>query len=188
MDYILASSSPRRKELLKQIVDEYSCVTADIDEVCPEDILLQKRPEYLAKLKAKHIAEKNKNSIVIGADTAVFSGDKMLGKPKSESEAFNMLCSLSGKTHTVITGCAIVFGDRIHSFSVKTLVTFYPLSKSEILEYIATKEPFDKAGGYGIQGKGSQLIKGIDGDYFNVVGLPVSRLKSELANFVLLET
>ena len=186
MDYILASGSPRRKELLKLVIPKFSCVTADIEEICPESIAPEERPQYLAVKKATHIAKQNKNSTVIGADTAVFLDGKMLGKPKDESDAENMLKSLSGKTHKVITGCAIVCGDKKTEFSVQTEVTFFELSDKEIKKYILTKEPMDKAGAYGIQGYGSLLIKEIKGDYFNVVGLPVSALNKNLNRFLTL--
>ncbi len=184
MKYILASGSPRRKELLEFIISDYSCITANVDETCPTDIEPQNRPEYLALLKAREVAKNYKEDVVIGADTAVFSGQKMLGKPKNEKEAFNMLKSLSGKTHSVITGCAVVFGDRHISFSCKTDVEFFSLSDREINNYISSKEPMDKAGAYGIQGLGSLLVKGINGDYFNVVGLPVSLLNKKLKEFL----
>lgn len=184
MNYILASGSPRRKELLKLIVTEYSCIPADIEETCSENILPTKMPEYFAFIKANHIAKQNKNSIVIGADTAVFLDDKMLGKPKDKCEAVKMLKALSGRTHKVITGCAIIQNEKVFKFSVETDVSFFELSDCEIQNYVATGEPMDKAGAYGIQGFGSLLIKEINGDYFNVVGLPVSRLNKELKKFV----
>ncbi len=183
MKYILASGSPRRKELLRLIVNDYVCETADIYENCPDEILLHKRPEYLALKKAKYIAKDHKEDIVIGADTAVFSEDKMLGKPNDKEDAVKMLKSLSGKTHSVITGCAIVKGDAEMSFSVETRVKFLPLSDTDIENYILTNEPFDKAGAYGIQGFGSLLVESVSGDYFNIVGLPVSRLNRELKKF-----
>jgi len=184
MNYILASGSPRRQELLSLVVPEFDIVVADIEEICPCEIKPLDKPEYLALKKAKHIAKDNLNSVVIGADTAVFLGDKMLGKPKSETDAFDMLKSLSGKNHKVVTGCALILGDREITFSVVTEVEFFKLSDKEIREYISTKEPMDKAGAYGIQGFGALLVKGIKGDYFNVVGLPVSALKRELKKIV----
>ena len=111
-------------------------------------------------------------------------GEVILGKPKDRGYAYQMLKMLSGNTHTVITGCAIVKGDKCVSFSVKSEVEFYPLSEEEINAYLDTDEPYDKAGGYGIQSKGALLVKGICGDYFNVVGLPVSPLSREIKNFI----
>ena len=185
MNYILASASPRRKELLEKIVPQYDCIPADIDETIPENISALDAPAYLSLKKARHIANVNRDSIVIGADTCVILGDKILGKPSSREDAFNMLKSLSGKTHLVITGCAIIKGEKEISFSEVTKVEFYPLTDEEIHDYIATGECDDKAGAYGIQGGGAVLVKGIRGDYFNVVGLPVARLSRELKKFLL---
>ncbi|MCQ2455442.1 MAG: Maf family protein [Clostridia bacterium] len=183
MKYILASGSPRRKELFAYICKDFAIVTADIKEFCPDEIPIEKRPEYLALQKAEAVAKSNKDAVVIGADTAVFSDGEMLGKPKDRFDAEKMLKRLSGKTHTVITGCAIVCGQEKRSFSVETRVKFLTLDDNRIADYIKTGEPVDKAGAYGIQGFGSLLVESINGDYFNVVGLPVSRLNQELQNF-----
>lgn len=183
MKYILASGSPRRKELLRFVIPEFEIITADIEETCPNEVKAKQRPEYLALKKAKAVAENYKDATVIGADTAVFLGENMLGKPKSVADAKNMLKSLSGETHSVITGCAIVNGAKEKSFSVETKVKFLELHDNEIDDYIKTNEPFDKAGGYGIQGFGALLIESITGDYFNVVGLPVSKLNIYLKEF-----
>ena len=185
MNYILASASPRRQELLEKIIPEYTCIPADIDETIPETISALDAPAHLSLEKARHIAKNNPDAVVIGADTCVISGDKILGKPSSREDAFNMLKALSGKTHLVITGCAIVKGTAEISFSEVTQVEFYPLTDAEINAYIDTNESMDKAGAYGIQGKGAVLVKGIQGDYFNVVGLPLARLSRELKNFLL---
>lgn len=184
MNYILASASPRRQELLEKIIPQYTCIPADIDETIPENISALDAPAYLSLKKARHIAKSNPNAVVIGADTCVISGDKILGKPSSRENAFNMLKSLSGKTHLVITGCAIVKGTAEISFSEVTKVEFYPLTDEEINAYLDTNEYCDKAGAYGIQGGGAVLVKGIHGDYFNVVGLPLARLSRELKNFI----
>ena len=184
MKYILASNSPRRKELLKLVIPEYSCIAADIEENCPDDVPPENRPEFLALKKAEHIAKSHNGSVVIGADTAVFANGQMLGKPADEKDAEKMLAALSGKTHKVITGCAIVKGEKKKSFSVISEVTFYKLTENEIKEYVGTKEPLDKAGAYGIQGKGALLVKEIKGDYFNIVGLPVAQLDREIRSFL----
>ena len=173
---ILASKSPRRIELLKNIVDEFQIIPADINESGVTDANIEKIPQKLAKAKAAHIAEKYKNDIVIGCDTGVFIDGKMLGKPKSKQEAFDMLRLLSGKTHKVITGCAVIKNGNCVEFSEETLVTFADMSDDEIVTYIDTGECMDKAGAYGIQGKGSLYIKRIEGDYYTVMGLPVCRL------------
>lgn len=180
MKYILASNSPRRKELLRLVIPDYTCIAADIEETCPDDMPPEARPEHLALKKAKFVFAQNPDSLVIGADTAVFLGDTMLGKPTDEADAEKMLKALSGRTHKVITGCAIVSKEKEVSFSVVSEVTFYDLSNGEIKEYVKTKEPLDKAGAYGIQGKGALLVKEIKGDYFNIVGLPVAELKRRL--------
>lgn len=180
MKIILASASPRRKELLQKITDDFICVPADIDESLPCGARIEKAPEYLALKKAEHIAKDYDDSIVIGSDTGVFYGGEMLGKPKDRADAKRMLEMLSGKTHSVITGCAIIKGDKKITFSCETKVTFYELSQKEIKDYVATGECEDKAGAYGIQGYGALLIKEINGDYFNVVGLPVAQLYRKL--------
>lgn len=183
MDVILASSSPRRRELLKLIFDDFSVVPADIDETIDNNIEADSAPEYLAVKKAAFIAKSHRSSLVIGSDTSVILRGRIFGKPKDRTDAFDMLNSLSGKTHRVITGCCLCAEGEQKSFSVSTEVEFYPLTKAEIEQYISTNEPFDKAGAYGIQGYGSLLIKGIKGDYFNVVGLPVATLKRQIEEF-----
>lgn len=178
---ILASASPRRQQLLSLICDSFSVQPSDIDETIENEIELEKTPEYLALKKARNIQEKGHfDDVVIGCDTGVFLDSCMLGKPKSEEQAAEMLCRLSGRKHKVITGCALIYRDNCVSFSQTTEVEFYELSDKEIHEYISTGEPMDKAGAYGIQGKGAVLVRKIDGDFFNVVGLPVARLKREL--------
>ena len=184
MKVILASKSPRREQLLKAIFDEFEIIPSACEEVVPSDILSEKVAEHLAKIKAKDVAKEHKNALVIGADTVVIANGEILGKPKSEAQAVKMLEKLSGKIHTVVTGCCLCFGDKTCSFSQSTKVEFYSLSKSEIENYVKTGEPMDKAGAYGIQGKGALLVKKIDGDYFNVVGLPIARLKREIDEFL----
>ncbi len=173
---ILASASPRRKELLKVIVKEFEIIPSNTDETVPDNVSACETAEYLAVLKAKAIGKKYPQCTVIGADTCVVVENMILGKPNNKAEARQMMELLSGKTHKVITGCAIAENDMATSFSVVTQVEFYDLNPNEIEEYINTEEPYDKAGGYGIQGKASLFVKGIKGDYFNVVGLPVAEL------------
>lgn len=177
---ILASASPRRQELLKLICEDFTVEPAGIDESMEKNVPLKKMPEYLAVKKARFIHEKHPDDIVIGCDTGVFIDNQMIGKPSSDKAAYEILKMLSGKTHSVITGCAIFKGEKMLSFSVVTEVEFYPLTDAEIKAYIATGEPFDKAGAYGIQGKGALLVKQIKGDYNNVVGLPVATLNKKL--------
>ena len=177
---ILASASPRRRELLSMIYSDFKVCVSDVDETVPPEIAVFEAPEYLARLKAMDVAKKYSDSLVIGADTSVFADGKMLGKPKNSDEAFNMLSLLSGKVHRVITGCAVVKGKKVESFSVTTEVEFYKLSDEEIRNYIKSGDPFDKAGGYGIQTDGVFFVKGIKGDYNNVVGLPVAELARQI--------
>lgn len=183
MKIILASASPRRQELLKYIVPEFEILPADIDETPPADIPAEKCAEYLACQKARHIAEKYPDCIIIGSDTVVISENEILGKPADEADAERMLTMLSGKSHKVVTGVCIAAAGKYDSFSKETAVKFYPLSAEEIRSYIATGEPMDKAGAYGIQGYGSVLVEGIEGDFFNVMGLPVASLKRRLEKF-----
>ena len=178
---VLASNSPRRKQLMRLICPSFEIDPADIEESTAGNIALEHMPEYLALQKAEQIHQKHPDDIVIGCDTGVFIDNMMIGKPSSDRTAFEILKMLSGKTHRVITGCAVFKGDKKLSFSQTTEVEFYPLTDGEINAYIATGEPSDKAGAYGIQGKGALLVKEIRGDYYNVVGLPVALLSRKLA-------
>ena len=177
---ILASQSPRRQELIGYILSEYEVIVSAVEETLPDGIAPEEVPAYLAGVKAQAVAAEHPDDVVIGADTVVILDGQVLGKPKDADDAFHMLRSLSGKAHTVITGCAIIQDSRMTTFSDRTRVEFYPLSDRETLDYIATGEPFDKAGAYGIQGRGSVLVKRIEGDFFNIMGLPVARLKREM--------
>lgn len=180
MNIILASASPRRRELMGIITPDFTAVSIDADETLPDNINPLTASEYLAEIKASAAAEKFPDSIVIGCDTTVICGGEILGKPKNKEECRRFMNMLSGRTHQVATGCCIIAKNRKTSFTEITEVTFRQLSAEEIEEYISTDEPYDKAGGYGIQGKASLLIEKINGDYFNVVGLPVSRLNQAL--------
>lgn len=177
---ILASSSPRRKELLENLQLNFEVSSSDVDEsynpeLSPEEVVME-----LALRKASHISTNHPSSFIIGSDTVVVADGKILGKPNNHSEAFDMLTTLAGKTHSVYTGVAIVGPESTVKFYEKTDVVFWELTDEEINSYINTGESFDKAGGYGIQGFGSILVKEIKGDYFAVVGLPVSRTIREL--------
>ncbi len=184
MKYVLASASPRRKELFSLINENFVCCPADIEEIIPNNLPARSAPEFLAVQKAKAVSELYKSDLVIGCDTAVIVDDIILGKPKDILDAENMLKLLSGKEHFVITGCALIKDGVSMSFSQTTSVNFYPLSDEDIKKYLQTNEFADKAGGYAIQGKGGLLIRCIEGDYFNVVGLPVARLKREIDKFL----
>lgn len=183
-DIILASASPRRRELLGYIAEDFRCIPADIDETIPENITAEDSAEYLACMKASFIAESCPESVVIGCDTVVVYNGNVYGKPADETDAHGMLTELSGNIHKVITGVCICCGEIKTSFSEVTKVEFFELSEEEIAGYIKTGSPFDKAGAYGIQDGALLPAKRIDGDYFNVVGLPVGRLKRELQKFL----
>ena len=187
---VLASASPRRRELLEQIGIKFDIVVSNEPE---DEINKNLSPENytseLALMKACNVAKKltgtkRRNSLIIAADTVVYSDGIILGKPKDKEDAFRILKGLSGKTHEVYTGvCVMRLSDGYAvSESVKTSVVFKDLTDSMIKKYIETGEPMDKAGAYGIQGKGAVLVKKINGDYFNVVGLPVSTLYDMLVS------
>lgn len=182
---ILASASPRRKELIKNICDNVTVRPADCDETLPEGISAREAVEYLSKIKNEAASKISaENEIVISADTVVAVGDEILGKPADKDDARRMIKLLSGKTHQVYTGVTVSKGKKAVTFSEKTDVVFYDLTEEEIEAYISTSEPYDKAGSYAIQGKAGLLVEKINGDYFNVVGLPVSRLNKELRKFI----
>ena len=178
--YVLASGSPRRKELLSLILPEYEVLVSGCDEFVPEGTPIEKVPAILAEQKALAVAKLRPDDTVIGSDTVVVLKGEIFGKPKSYEHAQKMLHALSGKKHSVYTGVAVVEKGVARSFVQKTAVELYELSDETIDNYIKTGEPMDKAGAYGIQGKGSVLVKGIEGDYFNVMGLPIA----ELARFL----
>ena len=181
MRIILASKSPRRRELLKYIIDDFDIISPDIEEKYPPEIDSFDIPQYLSNLKATHIHKTHPEDLIIGCDTAVFTKTgEMLGKPKDETDAYRMLKSLSGQTHTVITGCTLILKEKHISFSSKTDVTFTSLTDKEIWDYIATGDPMDKAGSYGIQQKGAFLTERINGDFYTVMGMPVCTLNKEI--------
>ncbi len=184
MEIILASASPRRKRLLSTLYSEFRVLPSDIREMVPRNLPVDKCSEYLAYMKAEYTARGYPKALVIGCDTSVIIDGKMLNKPRSTADARMMMQLLSGKTHRVITGCCLFYMNKSHCFSEVTEVEFYPLTDEEIEAYVTTTEPYDKAGGYGIQSKGALFIKGIHGDYYNVVGLPVARLKREIDTFL----
>ena len=180
MSIILASASPRRKEIMQTAGLSFSVLVSDTDETLPDGITAFDAVTELAYRKALAVAKTHPDDTVIGADTVVTLDGKILGKPKDAEDAKNMLRTLSGRTHKVYTGVCIIRNGTSNKFFEETDVTFYELSENEINDYVSSNEPMDKAGSYGIQGKGCALVKGICGDYFNVVGLPVSRLIREL--------
>lgn len=182
---ILASQSPRRQELIKLIFESFEILPAECDESLPEDIGAREAVEYLSKIKNKASSKlAEADSLVISADTVVAVDDVILGKPLDKDDARRMISLLSGKVHQVYTGVTLSIGEKSITFSEKTDVEFYNLTDAEIEEYINTSEPYDKAGAYGIQGKAGLLVKSINGDYYNVVGLPIARLKREVIEFI----
>ena len=187
---ILASGSPRRKELLEQVGVSFEISVADGEEIISkklpweivEELSLQKATEVAGRYEAKQ--EITEQTVVIGADTIVAYGEEIMGKPQNEEMAKEMLQKLQDGSHQVYTGVTLIImtaGNRqVVTFHEKTDVEMYPMSEKQIDAYVATKEPMDKAGSYAIQGKCAAYIKGICGDYNNVVGLPVARLMQEL--------
>ncbi len=178
---ILASSSPRRKELLTTAGVEFEIIVKDVDETVSAGTKPEAAAVMTAAKKASAVAEENKDAIVIGADTIVVCDDKILGKPSDEENAKEMLRMLSGREHEVITGVCLIKGEKVNSFAKASKVRFYELTDAEIESYVATKECMDKAGAYGIQGLGCTLVESIEGDYFNIVGLPVAAVIKEIA-------
>ena len=177
---ILASASPRRKELLSQIGVTFEIIKAEKEEHITSSIPTEVVKE-LSMQKAKEVAAKCDGSIIIGADTIVAMEGQILGKPKDRADAMRMLRLLQGKKHQVITGVTVLLGStKTLSFAEVTDVSLYPMTDAQIERYIATKEPMDKAGAYGIQGRFAAYVRGIEGDYNNVVGLPIGRLYQEV--------
>ena len=182
---VLASKSPRRQELLKNIgITKFDIRVPEADESYPEGLTPQQVVEHISRVKAEAAAALcAPDEIVITADTMVFLDDKRLGKPADEADALRMLTALQGRRHTVCTGVTVRQGERFLTEVETTEVFFRPATEEELRAYIATGEPMDKAGAYGIQAKGSLLVEKIHGDYFNVMGLPVLRLSRMLAQF-----
>ncbi len=180
---ILASASPRRAEMLTTVGVPF---TVDVPH-CDESFAMGMAPDEavaaLSRKKADTVQARHPGETVVAADTVVAFHDKILGKPRDREDAVVMLMSLSGKTHHVYTGVTVTDGKTVRTFVSATAVTFVPFTKEEAEAYAATGECDDKAGAYGIQGKGSVLVERISGDYFTVVGLPVGRLVRELREF-----
>ena len=176
MEYILASKSPRRKELFSLLVPQFSCETAEVDEravtiMRPDALCLA-----LAKLKCRAVAAAHPDCCVIGSDTMVAVDGKLLGKPADREDELRMLRMLSGRDHQVMTGLTVLRGSRVLSHTEVTHIHFRNLSEREIRRYVATGEPMDKAGSYAIQGGAALFAEKMNGDYYNVMGLPVCRL------------
>lgn len=180
---ILASQSPRRKELLHQAGISFRDCPADIKEHLDTTLPIYQAVEKLALDKAQAVAVQHPHDIVIGADTIVYYDHQIMGKPHSGEEAMAMLKQLSGQTHEVISGVALGWEDQWDCFYAVSEVTFYDLSPAEIRAYVESGEPLDKAGGYGMQGKGAIFVAKIVGDYYNIVGLPLAEVVRRLRRF-----
>ncbi len=182
MKIILASNSPRRKELLTLAKIEYIVKPADIDEVLKKSLSVPKKIENIAFQKVKKIQTKIKDKIILGADTVVVIDGLILGKPHSKEDAYQMIKMLSGKTHQVITGVCIYdpVQDKFIEFDEVTDVTFYKIADDEIKKYVENPSIYDKAGAYAIQEDAALFVKSIKGDYYNIMGLPIARVVREL--------
>lgn len=181
---ILASKSPRRKELLQDCGFGYRIVSCDCDETIQENLPIEKAIEQIAYQKAKTVWQAFPDQLVLGCDTMVIYQGQPLGKPKDREDAKRMLTQLSGKTHHVISGVAILGADTHIVFHDMTEVTFYDIEEDLLQQYLDSDEPYDKAGAYGIQGKGKLFVKEIHGDYYNVMGLPVAKIYRELKKLI----
>ncbi len=190
MRIILASQSPRRRELLERAGYKFDIEPSDEEEIVnssvPSEVVCELSQQKADYVYDKHISkdELAGDLLVIGADTVVSVDGEILGKPKDEEDAFGMLNRLQGRSHKVYTGVSLVYNDdrekKCHTFYEETEVIFYPMTEEEIRSYIETKDPMDKAGAYGIQGLCGKYIRKIDGDYNNVVGLPIARVYQEI--------
>ena len=183
MQLILAAASPRRKALLSLFHLPFPVRAADIDETMDPEKPPFDEVARVSRSKALAVS-RGEEDIVIAADTIVVCQGKVLGKPHSEAEAASMLRLLSGRDHQVMTGCTILYGDRVETFTEVTRLHFRPLSAKEIQKYVQSGEPMDKAGAYGIQGGAALFCEKLEGDYYNVMGLPVCRLYETLCRTV----
>ena len=180
---LLASGSPRRQELLRRIgITDFTVTVPDVDESYPDDLTPPEIVQYISRKKSLAVSSAP-DDIVITADTMVFLDEQKLGKPRDEAHALSMLTALQGRCHKVCTGVTVRQGDQILTRSQSTDVAFRSASQQELLAYIRSGEPMDKAGAYGVQGQGALLVDRIDGDFFNVMGLPVALLAQMLGTF-----
>lgn len=177
---ILASGSPRRIALIRKITDRVTVIPSGAEENVPSGLTAEQVPVFLSRLKAGDVFSSHPDDTVLGCDTVVIAGGEILGKPKDETDARRMLKLLSGNVHQVVTGVTVLAPDFEESYSVTTEVEFYPLSEEEIGAYVATDEPYDKAGAYAIQGAASVFVKEYRGSYDNVVGFPTEEIRETL--------
>lgn len=183
MALILASNSPRRTEILRLAHIKHQVIPSTCLEIVPDGLSLFEVVENLSYQKASDVAKDYPNDVILGADTIVAIDGQILGKPHHEQEAIQMLQSLSGKTHQVVTGITIIYQGKVKTFHEVTKVAVIPLTMSQILDYIQKENVYDKAGSYAIQGSFCTYISKIEGDYYNVVGLPICRVYQELKEF-----
>jgi septum formation protein len=183
LEIVLASGSPRRQELLRQVGLSFRVIPSGVDEQVSEPLAPGALVEHLALAKARDVAAREPGALVLGADTIVVVDGRILGKPKDRADAIAMLQSLSGRSHQVMTGVALIGGGRELVGHEETTVSFVPLTQGQIERYVDSGEPMDKAGAYGIQGRASAMISGIEGDYFTVVGLPLCATCHMLSEF-----
>lgn len=180
---ILASGSPRRKELLALVTPDFTVKVSDVDESAITAPTPAELAKALARAKCLAVAEIEPEALVLGSDTVVEFEGEVFGKPKNRQDAQRMLQALSGKRHYVHTGVCMAQGDHIENFVVSSAVDFFPIEEADLQGYIDTKEPYDKAGGYAIQGHAAVWCKGIEGCYYNIMGLPVSQVAQALKKF-----
>jgi len=183
LDIVLASASPRRQELLRQVGVSFRVIPSSVDETIQTPMAPIDLVEHLALSKARDVAQQHRAALVIGSDTIVVIDEEVLGKPRHRADAVKMLRQLSGRVHQVHTGLAVVAGDRYLVSHETTDVRFRDLTLAQIERYVDSGEPMDKAGAYAIQGLGAAIVSSISGDYFTVVGLPICRLVVMLAQF-----
>ena len=184
MKIILASQSPRRRELLERMgITGFKVIPARGEEIAARSLTPDQLVEELSRKKCAEVAAGRPKDLVIAADTVVAINNRVLGKPRNEEDAARMLATLSGRLHTVYTGVTVSLEGKTITSHEMTSVRFRTLTQADIIRYIATGEPMDKAGAYGIQGYGCTLVESISGDYYNVMGLPVCRLARMLARF-----
>ncbi len=184
MKIILASSSPRRKDILNEHKYDFEVIVKEVDETFDENLSVEDNVLSLGLKKAQAVSQDHYDDIVIGCDTIVVLNNVVYGKPMDEKDAFNTLRSLRGKTHQVISGVGIVYKDQVYNFLEVSNVTFKELTDDDIRKYIETKEPFGKAGSYAIQGIGNKLVKEYTGDINNIIGLPINGVK-KILNYLL---
>lgn len=180
---ILASGSPRRKELLALVTPDFTVKVSDVDESAITAPTPAELAKALAWAKCLAVAETEPEALVLGSDTVVEFEGEVFGKPKNRQDAQRMLQALSGKRHYVHTGVCMAQGNHIENFVVSSAVDFFPIEEADLQGYIDTKEPYDKAGGYAIQGHAAVWCKGIEGCYYNIMGLPVSQVAQALKKF-----